>query len=167
MKLREYVDIFNRDDNENVINKVPNKDAYSFLEKNAPRFSCPDPSIEKAFAFRSWTIRKHLKDTPDGVLMTEFLPDVSWAGKHNTINAPLFHHLNEYRWFKNADILKDYLLWFLENKGGNSYVYSTPALTAMYEFLLVTGLSKATAAVWLLRLWVHVQVTLHLTQVSQ
>ena len=139
MNFKEYVEQFNRDDIENVVNVVPNSKAYDFLMENAPRFYCPDESIEKAFAFRSWTIRKHLKNTPDGILMTEFLPDVPWAGKHNTINAPLFHHLNEYRWFKNADILENYLTWFLENKGGNAYHYSTPALTAMYEFLLLTG----------------------------
>jgi len=142
MKFKEYIEQFNRDDFENVANIVPNSEAYEFLLENAPRFSCPDESIEKAFAFRSWTVRKHLKDTSDGVVMTEFLPDVPWAGKHNTINAPLFHQLNEYRWFKNADILENYLLWFLDNKGGNAYVYSTPALTAMYEFLLVTGNGK-------------------------
>ena len=139
MNFKEYIEQFNCDDVENVVNIVPNTDAYAFLSENAPRFRCPDKDIERAFAFRSWTIRKHLKNTPDGVMMTEFLPNVPWAGKHNTINAPLFHHLNEYRWFKNADLLKDYLFWFLENKGGNAYVYSTPALTAMYEFLLVTG----------------------------
>ena len=139
MEFKEYIELFNRDDVENVSNIVPNADAYEFLMENAPRFRCPDKEIERAFAFRSWTVRKHLKNTPDGVMMTEFLPDVPWAGKHNTINAPLFHHLNEYRWFKNAEILNDYLRWFLEDIGGNAYVYSTPALTAMYEFLLVTG----------------------------
>ena len=138
-KLKEYTERFNKNDEETVIQKVRNEDAFAFLCENAPRLECPDEVIEETFAFRTWTIRKHLKDTADGLMMTEFLPSVPWSGKHNTINAPLFHHLNEYRWFKNAKELNDYLFFFLENKGENAYDYTTPALTAMYEFLTVTG----------------------------
>lgn len=138
-KLRSYVDRFNAADEETVIQAVSNEKAYDYLYKNAPHLECPDEVIEETFAFRSWTLRKHVKKTDDGYMMSEFLPAVSWAGKHNTINAALFHHLNEYRWFKNADILKDYISFFLRNKGGNAYHYFTPALTAVYEFLKMTG----------------------------
>ncbi|MBQ3015566.1 MAG: hypothetical protein IJD79_02165 [Clostridia bacterium] len=137
--LARYVDTFNFNDEETVVNAISNKNAYDYLHKYAPTLECPDKTVEETFAFRAWTIRKHIKETEYGTLMTEFLPSVPWAGEYNTINAPLFHHLNEYRWFKNADKLIDYLDFFLENKGGNAYRYSTPALTAMYEFLLVTG----------------------------
>lgn len=137
--LKDYVNKFNNNDEEFIVQTISNDMAYDFLKENTPVLTCPDKVIEETFAFRLWTIRKHLKTTNDGVMMTEFLPSVSWAGKHNTINAPFFHHLNEYRWFKNADILLDYVWHFIENKGGNAYVYSTPALTACYEFLSVTG----------------------------
>ena len=129
--FQNYIQTFNEQDCETVVNMVPNKDAYAYLAENAPRLSCPDKTIEEAFAFRAWTVRKHLKKTEDGVMMTEFLPDVSWAGKHNTINAPLFHHLNEYRWFKNSEVLLDYLFWFLENKGGNAH-QRRPACLSSY-----------------------------------
>ncbi len=33
--------------------------------------------------FRWWTFRKHLKRTPDGFVITEFLPPVGWAGKQH------------------------------------------------------------------------------------
>ena len=137
--LKKYVEKFNANDEETVVQLVSNEKAYEFLKENAPTLECPDLVIEETFAFRTWTIRKHLKSTDDGVMMTEFLKDVPWAGKHNTINAPFFHHLNEYRWFKNANILLDYLWFFIENKGGNAYNYSTPALTEAYNFLKVTG----------------------------
>ena len=122
-KLKAYVDKFNSNDEETVIQTVSNEAAYRFLKNNAPRLECPDETVEETFAFRTWTLRKHLKSTEDGIMMTEFLPDVPWSGKHNTINAPLFHHLNEYRWFANARELNGYLFFFLQNKGGNAYRY--------------------------------------------
>lgn len=137
--FKNYVEKFNTNDEEHIIQFIPNDKAYEYLMENAPRLECPDKVIEDTFAFRSWTIRKHVKNTNDGFMMTEFLPDVNWSGLHNTINAPFFHHLNEYRWFKNADILLNYVWHFIENKGGNAYKYSTPALTAVYEFLLFTN----------------------------
>ena len=138
-KLKAYVDKFNSNDEETVVQDIPNSKAYRFLQDNAPIFECPDETIEETFAFRTWTLRKHIHTTEDGLMMTEFLPKVSWSGKHNAINAPLFHHLNEYRWFANAKKLNDYLFFFLENKDGRAYRYTTPALTAMYEFLCATG----------------------------
>ena len=138
-QLRSYVDKFNAFDEESVVQAVPNANAYEYLRQNAPRLSCPDKTIEEVFAFRSWTVRKHIKETDEGVMMTEFLPPVAWAGKHNTINAALFHHLNEYRWFKNADRLISYALFFLKNSDGRAYNYYAPALTAICEFMEVTG----------------------------
>ena len=34
----------------------------------------------------------YLKETPEGFVITEFLPDVPWAGKYNTISCPAGHH---------------------------------------------------------------------------
>ena len=137
--LKEYIKKFNENDEETHIQKISNKDACEFLLKNAPELECPDKVIEETFAFRTWTIRKHLKDSDGGVMMSEFFPPVPWAGAYNTICAAFFHHLNEYRWFKNADILMDYIFHFVENKKDNGYSYYTPALTAVYEFLKFTG----------------------------
>ncbi len=131
--LKYYVDKFNSNDNESVINLISNKNAYKFLSENAPILTCPDKDIEETFAFRTWVFRKHLKETEDGLVITEFLPNVPWAGKHNTINAPLFFHLNEGRWFKNASNFLSYPKFFL-NQNGNAYDYTTPALTAIVKF---------------------------------
>lgn len=140
MTYAEYFRKFNANDEELVIQWVPNADAEAFLLENAPRLYCPDKTIEETFAFRTWTIRKHLKSTEDGYVMTEFLvgEQLKWAGKHNTINCPLTHHLNEYRWFKNADLLLDYIKFFLDGEG-EAHAYHTPALTAMVHFCILTG----------------------------
>jgi len=139
MDYKAYFDKFNSNDEETVRQLYPNESAADFLYENAPRLYCPDETVEETFAFRTWTIRKHLMQTDDGILMSEFLPPVGWAGKHNTINAALFHHLNEYRWFKNAYILLNYITFFLDGKSETGYKYSTPALTAIYEFAMMTG----------------------------
>ena len=88
--LEKHVKQFNTDDNELYANTYPNKDAFSFLKANIPLFECPDEDFERTYYFRWWTYRKHIKNTPDGYVITEFLPEVSWSGKYNTICCPPF-----------------------------------------------------------------------------
>ncbi len=107
--LRTYVESFNAGDEELYTNTFSNAQAFDFLSKNIPLFECPDKDIERTYYFRWWTFRKHVRKTPDGWVVTEFLPNVSWAGKHNTIACPLGHHLREGRWLRDASILEDYI----------------------------------------------------------
>lgn len=130
--LRKYVAQFNSDDEELYINAIPNKDALAFLEKNIPLFECPDKEIERTCYFRWWTYRKHIKETPAGYVITEFLPDVPWSGIYNTINCPAAHHFYEGRWLHNQQYLNDYaVFWF--RKGGNPRLYSFWAADAYYS----------------------------------
>ena len=138
MDYKEYYQKFNKNDNETEKQYVPNSECIDFLLENAPRLYCPDDEIQETFAFRTWTMRKHIRKTDDGFMITEFLPDVCWAGKNNTINAPLVHHLNEFRWLKNADWFLDYITFFLKGDG-DRYSYHVPALAEMYNFCLQTG----------------------------
>ncbi len=113
-----YIREFNTNDEELYIQHYPNSKAESFLKENIPLFNCPDSELEKTYYFRWWTFRKHIRNTPDGFVITEFLPDVSWAGKHNTINCPAGHHFYEGRWLHDPVYLRDYAnFWF---KGGGS-----------------------------------------------
>ena len=107
--LKEYFDQFNATDEELYANAYPNASAFDAMRGLVPRFACPDPVIERTYYFRWWTYRKHLKKTPSGWVVTEFLPNVGWAGKYNTISCPLGHHLREGRWIRDARYLDDYL----------------------------------------------------------
>ena len=143
MNYCEYFNKFNENDSEEVITHITNEKAAEFLHENAPRLYCPDKTIEETFAFRTWTMRKHIKKTEQGFLITEFLPNVAWAAKYNTINAPLTHHLNEFRWLKNANELLDYIRFFISGEGSayatqSAFTYHSPALTAMYHYCLAT-----------------------------
>jgi predicted GH43/DUF377 family glycosyl hydrolase len=136
--FRHYVDAFNQHDDELYVQHVPNAAAWEFLKTNIPLFDCPDKQLEEIYYFRWWTFRKHVKQTPDGFVITEFLPKVGWAGKHNTICCPAGHHLHEGRWLADPRFLDDYsVFWF--RKGGSLRSYSFWAADAVWARTLVTG----------------------------
>lgn len=135
-KLRQYVSQFNADDEE-LYAHISNKDALRFLEKNIPLFECPDKDFERSYYFRWWTYRKHVKLTADGYVITEFLPNVSWSGKHNSISCPAAHHYYEGRWLHNPKHLDDYSIFWLQ-KGGSPRSYSFWIADAFYKRNLVT-----------------------------
>ena len=121
-------------------NTVSNAEAADFLAKSVPRFECPDRELERVYWFRWWTYRKHLKRTPSGWVVTEFLPNVPWAGKYNTISCPLGHHLREGRWLRDRSILDDYTRVMLTEgtvNGKRAYV-NLPAWATL-ERLKVSG----------------------------
>ena len=136
--LSGYVEKFNAGDNELFVNHIPNNKALEFLAANIPRFECPDKDIEEIYYFRWWTFRKHIRQTPEGFIITEFLPDVPWAGKYNAISCPAMHHYSEGRWLHNQLYLNDYAYYWLR-KGGSARSYSFPVAYALYNQYLVHG----------------------------
>jgi predicted GH43/DUF377 family glycosyl hydrolase len=136
--LKRYVDDFNKNDEELYVQAVPNAAAWAFLRENIPLLDCPDKDIEQVYYFRWWTFRKHVKQTPEGFVITEFLPPVGWAGKYNTINCAAGHHLHEGRWLSDPKYLDDYsIFWF--RQGGNVRSYSFWAADSLWARYLVSG----------------------------
>ena len=133
--FRHYVERFNSDDEELYAN-IPNTAAWEFLAANVPLLECPDNDVERTYYFRWWTYRKHVRKTPDGYVITEFLPKVPWSAKHNTISCPAGHHFYEGRWLRDPRYLDDYaVFWF--RKGGSPRRYSFWAADALYAYYLV------------------------------
>ena len=127
---------FNQNDEEIYIQYYPDLNADEFLRENIPYFNCPDKELEKTYYFRWWTFRKHIKKTPAGFVITEFLPDVSWAGKYNTICCPAGHHFYDGRWLLNSKFLTDYAnFWF--KSGGEPRRYSFWAANSILAFASV------------------------------
>ncbi len=116
-KMDARVAEFNRNDRELYRQHIANERAAEWMARNVPRFECPDEEIEEIYYFRWWTFRKHIKETPDGFVITEFLPPVGWAGKHNTINCAAGHHFREGRWLRDARYLDDYAHFWLRGGG--------------------------------------------------
>jgi len=135
---RERIERFNREDNELYANAYPNAQAWDFLCDRIPHFDCPEPDLTEIYYFRWWTYRKHLRHTPEGWVVTEFLPDVNWAGKHNTIVCAAAHHFYEGRWLRAPEILDDYArFWF--RGGGSVHDYAFWAADSILNRALVTG----------------------------
>ena len=138
--VRVWFDRFSADDEEIYTNAICNAEATEWAFSSIPRFECPDRDIERVYYFRWWTYRKHLKKTPDGWVVTEFLPQVPWAGPYNTISCPLNHHIMEGRWLRDGRYLDGYIA-FMVQKGrvsGKGAYASAPAYAAL-ERARVTG----------------------------
>jgi hypothetical protein len=105
---------------------------------DVPTFECPDTNIQEIYDFRWRVFHKHLKETPDGFVITEFLPPVGWAGKHNTISCAAGHHFREGRWLHDRRYLDEYArFWF--RKGGEPRRYSFWAADSLFAHYLVSG----------------------------
>ena len=123
-RLKNYVDHFNENDKEIYKQFIPNDKAFNFLNVNIPMIDLPDKDIEETYYFRWWTYRKHIKNTEDGYVITEFLPKVNWSKKHNTINCPAAHHIYEGRWLRDPKYISDYINFWLNKSEDGIRQYS-------------------------------------------
>ena len=140
-KLKNYVNEFNSIDDEAVKNFVPNAQSFDWLSQNVPLFDCPDSAIQKVYYYRWWSLRKHLKQTPDGFIFTEFITPVNHAGKHNAISSGLGHHIYEGRWLLNQQYMNDYINFWLyvdpAHKAPRFHAFSSWIHDAVYNRYLV------------------------------
>lgn len=138
-KIYDYVEEFNRQDEEIYSELIKNEEAAEWMEKHIPYLECPDPLLEKVYYYRWWVYRKHIKNTPDGYVVTEFMPNVGWAGKYNTINAPAAHHISEGKWlFDPEGYIRDNILFWIEQKS-KAHSYSTWLIYAVAEYCRIKG----------------------------
>ena len=135
--FRHYVESFNENDVEQNVPYIDNKAAWGWLKQNIPFFESSDKAMEEMYYFRWWTFRKHIKKTPEGFVITEFLPDVPWAGKFDTISCSAAHHFYEGRWLRDRSYLSDYARFWFE-KDGNPRLYSFWAADALRAWAMVT-----------------------------
>jgi hypothetical protein len=138
-----YVAHFNSLDTEETANFIPNSKTWQWMVNNVPLFSCPDHNLERTYYFRWWTFRKHIRQTPDGFVITEFLQPVKHAGPHNTISCAFGHHVAEGRWMRDQRAIDEYAqFWFRSGPDGGPaehfHKYSSWAAAALYSRYLVT-----------------------------
>ena len=139
--VRRRFDRFNLDDDELYRNAFPNGQAQKAIGGLIPLFECPDEEIERTYYFRWWTYRKHLRQTAKGGwVVTEFLPNVGWAGAENTISCPLGHHVREGRWLRDPKFIDGYLKFMLtEGSINGPRAYACWPAWAACERAKVTG----------------------------
>ncbi|MXV15187.1 MGH1-like glycoside hydrolase domain-containing protein [Hufsiella ginkgonis] len=112
-QLKPYIDSFNAEDPEAVKNFISNDQSLAWLSANIPLFDCPDSAIQKVYYYRWWTFRKHLKQTPEGFIFTEFITPVNHAGKYNAVSSALGHQVFEGRWLRDPKYISDYISFWL------------------------------------------------------
>lgn len=135
--FKHYVEKFNENDVEYFPPSIPNEQAWEFMKANIPLLECPDRDIEEIYYFRWWSYRKHIRQTPDGFVIDEFRPKVSWSGKYNTISCAAGHHIYEGRWLHDPKYMNDYEVFWLHNEGAQPRRYSFWVADAYYARYIV------------------------------
>lgn len=138
---KHYVDYFNKMEDENIKQAIPNDSAWGWMQRNIPLFECPQQNFEELFYYRWWTIRKHIKKTEKGFVFTEFLVQRSYADKYNLISSALGHHIYEARWIHDQQYLdNNIMVWYRGNDGQpmkKLRAYSSWNIDALYNRFLV------------------------------
>ena len=103
-----------------------------------PLFEAEDKTLEEIYYYRWHVFMRHIKETPAGYIISEFLPDVPWAGIYNSISCAGGHHIYEGRWLHEQKFLRDYAaFWFTE--GAEPRRYSFWIADAVYAACKVWG----------------------------
>ncbi len=110
---------------------------WDWFKRNLPWLDIPDKQMEEIYYFRWYSFQKHIRKTPDGYIIDEFLDNVPWAGKFNGIDAAAEHHLREARWLRDAVYANQDGRFWLSPDGNRSY--SSAIAPAVYSVYLATG----------------------------
>ena len=115
---KHYVDYFNSMEPETIIQAIPNAQSWQWMTQNIPLFDCPQRDFEELWYFRWWTLRKHIRQTPAGYAMTEFLVQRSYADQYNLIASGVGHHIHESRWLRDTTYLDQIMQTWYKGNGG-------------------------------------------------
>src|SRR5690348_17108784 len=125
-------------EDENVTSFVSYAESWNWLQKEIPLFECPDREVEEMYYYRWWSFRKHLEQTPQGFVFTEFLT------RPAPVSSALGHQLMEGRWLHDQNYLDDYVHYWLrgETNRAQLHKYSGWLADALYQRYLVVSDEK-------------------------
>ncbi|MBR6762599.1 MAG: hypothetical protein IKM13_02485 [Clostridia bacterium] len=115
-------------------------------EYTFPRFMSSDKELDLTYQYRCELYIRHIRETPAGHVITEFLPDVPWAGIYNTINCAAHHHFRDGRWLTDSAVLREYADFWCSV--GNPRLYSFPITDSILAWEKVTGDESASRALY-------------------
>ena len=119
-----------------------------------PFFESSDANLTLAYYFRLRVLKYHVTATNVNALpyvITEFSPNVPWAGRANAIPCAAGHQLAEARWLRGANgtaIADSATGWWFSNLPGvelNYFTWHTQALLRGLEVRGAAGLPRALA----------------------
>lgn len=107
-----------------------------------PEFSSSSEVLNEIYRYREYVYQKHIRDIPDGHVVTEFYPPVpwggSWGGPYNTISCAASHHIRDGRWLTDPTPVCDYARFWLR-PDAPTRVYSFPLADSVMALTEVTG----------------------------
>ena len=65
------------------------------MQIHFPNFTSSDEELNITYNYRRAVYEHHVRETPEGYVITEFYPNVPWAGKYNTISCAASHHFRD------------------------------------------------------------------------
>ena len=133
---RHYFETFAQQEQEALGERPPVP--WQWFADNIPFIDVPDKHIEEMYYFRWYAFQKHIHQTPRGTVIDEFLDDVPWAGRYNSIDAAAGHQLREARWLRDRSYAESYArFWF--GPDGDPRRYSFWAAASVYAVYAATG----------------------------
>ncbi|WP_067272159.1 RICIN domain-containing protein [Mitsuaria sp. 7] len=131
-------------------------DDPAWFKHNIPFLDVPDAQIQQIYYFRWQSYKGHLVYTGSvyGWLSSEFLEPVDYGAPYGGISAAAGHHINEGRWLRNHQYVKDIVHYWLNGPGQFSkpmnesvnkdtsdwaHEYSFWAATSVWQVALATG----------------------------
>ncbi len=107
------------------------------MQIHFPKFTSSDEELNITYHYRCEVYQRHVKETPDGHVITEFLSNVPWGGKYNTISCAASHHFRDGRWLRETSVLEEYAKFWCT--AGNPRLYSFPIADSLMALSDVTG----------------------------
>ena len=136
-----YATEFNTYVPETITNYISDAQSWDWMQKEIPLFDCPDSEVRELYYFRWWSFRKHLVQTPQGFVFTEFFTPVKHAGIYNTISCAASFHVDEARWLHDQTYVDNYIHFWLRGDNGQPepkfHNYSSWLDSAIYDHYLV------------------------------
>ncbi len=134
--FRHYFVEFEQQERAFLNDNPPNE--WPWMTRNIPWLDVPDKNLEEIYYFRWYSFQKHIRLTPDGYIIDEFLDNVPWAGKFNAIDCAAEDHLKEARWLRDAKYANDDARFWL-SPDGEPRRYSFAAADSIYAVYLAQG----------------------------
>eukprot|EP00729_Bicosta_minor_P001924 gene1924-58_t len=101
-------------------------DDQTWAIENIPLFESSNQTLDLVYYFRWRSYRSHIHPTNNPAypyVVTEFAPNVGWAGKYNTINCASGHHMAEAAWMRNTTVFDSYTTWWNSPDARHNYYY--------------------------------------------
>jgi hypothetical protein len=139
---RHYIDTFHQQEREatgELYEGEGSEDTWTWMQHEVPWFDASDKRFEETYYFRWYAWKKHLVRTPQGYLITEWLPKPEFTdGSYGALPDAAPFHIAEARWLRDPAIAEDDArYWF--SPGVDSHKYSDAMAATVRDLTLANG----------------------------